>query len=55
MGHSASNTAEEQKPRWCQKQTFALREKTQQQPYGEEKTECHNPVLIFRVASESSV
>lgn len=55
MGHSISNMVRGAEAKVVPKANFCSQEKNQQQPYGQEKTDCHNLMLILRVASESSV
>lgn len=54
MGHSTSNMGSRSQG-GAKSKHLLWGKKIQEQPYGQEKTECHNPVLIFRVASESSL
>lgn len=55
MGHSTSNMSREAEAKVVPKANMCSEEKAQQQPYGQEKTESHNSVFVFRIASENSV
>lgn len=55
MGHSISNMVRGVEAKVVPKANFCSQEKNQQQPYVQEKTDCHNLMLILRLASESFV
>lgn len=56
MGHITPNTVRRAEAKAVPKPNmFAPRENKQQQPYRQKKTDCRNPMLIVREASQSSV